>query len=513
MSAIARALENRDLFGGEGVLALLRTDNAPVTLGLLGTHLAGDVRTRTAADLYDLLSADLAELRFHGIDLPRTAQQYCATWVEQGYLTRRAARTERTEEFALTENSQSALRLIEQLHTPRDAVTRSRLTLLTERLRTLARDTDADSARRLEALHTERDRLDEAIAQVMELGAEPLPEAQALETIDELYSLALDVPSDFTRVRGELERLHRRLRLDLVEHEGSQGEILDQLFLGVDAIEDSEAGRSFAAFHDMVIDPVQEARFHDAVDALATRPFAHRFGRERIVYLQSYLARLQRESHQVRHAMIDLSRSLREFVRSRQFEEFRALADRLRRPQRIGLEIAPQVRPHTRIGVELTLSTFTPRSVGQLHLLVPSDVTAQDDLELASTEVLDLEAMRAAIRESEIDMAELVDAVDDVLSRRSTATVGEVLEEHPATQGLASIVGLLVLAHRHGERVEGPSDTVETVRWRLVGRRAGAEREAGVGRAEHNGGNGWRSARISRSRFTRPLGKDSHVGE
>lgn len=110
-------------------------------------------------------------------------------------------------------------------------------------------------------------------------------------------------------------------------------------------------------------------------------------------------------------------------------------------------------------------------------------------------------------------MAELVDAVDDVLSRRSTATVGEVLEEHPATQGLASIVGLLVLAHRHGERVEGPSDTVETVRWRLVGRRAGAEREAGVGRAEHNGGNGWRSARISRSRFTRPLGKDSHVGE
>src|SRR5690625_7205653 len=90
----------------------------------------------------------------------------------------------------------------------------------------------------------------------------------------------------------------------------------------------------------MLIDPVQEARFNDAVDALASRPFAAAFGPDRLRYLQSYLYRLQRESHQVRHAMIDLSRSLREFVRSRQFEEFRALADRLRRPPRLGLAIA-----------------------------------------------------------------------------------------------------------------------------------------------------------------------------
>ena len=38
MSGLSRALENRALFEGQGVLALLRTDHAPFTLGLLAEH-------------------------------------------------------------------------------------------------------------------------------------------------------------------------------------------------------------------------------------------------------------------------------------------------------------------------------------------------------------------------------------------------------------------------------------------------------------------------------------------
>lgn len=489
MTGLSRALENRDLMDSAGPLLLLRTDHAPYTLGLLSEHLGADERTRTAAELYDLLDGDLEELRLHGVDLPRSAQQYCATWVEQGFLTRRAARAERTEEFSLTEQAYAALRILDQVQAPRDAVTRSRLALLTDRLRTLAQETDPDTARRIAALETERDRIAELIDVVREHGADPMPQSQAVEAAEELYSLAIDVPSDFTRVRGELERLHRQLRLDLVEHDGPQGEILDQLFLGVDAIEGSEAGRSFAAFHAMLIDPVQEARFHEAVDALASRPFAAFLGPDRVLYLQSYLSRLQRDSHQVRHAMIDLSRSLREFVRSRQFEEFRALADRLRRPQRLGLAIAPQVRPHTKLSVELTLSTFTPRSVGQFRLLSPSETTAEDPLDLAPTAALDLDALRATIRESEIDLAELEAAVDAVLGEQPSATLGEVLAAHPATQGLASVVGLVVLAQRHGEPV-AEEEATELVTW--------------------NTRHGNRAARLPALRFTHPLREIAH---
>ena len=65
------------------------------------------------------------------------------------------------------------------------------------------------------------------------------------------------------------------------------------------------------------------------------------------------------------------------------------------------------------------------------------------------------------MRASEIDLAELVDSVEAVLAERGAATVGEVLADRPATQGLASVVGLLLLARRRGQEVAGD----EAVAW------------------------------------------------
>ena len=83
--------------------------------------------------------------------------------------------------------------------------------------------------------------------------------------------------------------------------------------------------------------------------------------------------------------------------------------------------------------------------------------------------------MRRIVRASEIDLVELTDAVGAVLAERGAATVGEILGEHPATQGLASVVGLLLLARRQGQEVAGN----ETVAWTTSG---GAERSARIPR-------------------------------
>ena len=50
---------------------------------------------------------------------------------------------------------------------------------------------------------------------------------------------------------------------------------------------------------------------------------------------------------------------------------------------------------------------------------------------------------------------------DDVLSRKDQASVGEVLEAHPAKQGLGSVVGLMELALRHGI----PGSGTESLKW------------------------------------------------
>ena len=82
-------------------------------------------------------------------------------------------------------------------------------------------------------------------------------------------------------------------------------------------------------------------------------------------------------------------------------------------------------------------------------------------MEVNESGEIDFEQMRRRIRESEIDWQELRDAINDVLGKKEQASIREVLEEHPATQGLASVVGLIKLAHDYGER----SDGTEVLQW------------------------------------------------
>ncbi|MGO3508555.1 MAG: DUF3375 family protein, partial [Glutamicibacter arilaitensis] len=85
--------------------------------------------------------------------------------------------------------------------------------------------------------------------------------------------------------------------------------------------------------------------------------------------------------------------------------------------------------------------------------------TAQP-LRIHGTGTADLAALREAVRASEIDFAELGENVNAVLAQQGAATIAEVLEKFPATQGIASVVGLLVLAENHGVRAGGEPEPV-----------------------------------------------------
>ncbi len=84
--------------------------------------------------------------------------------------------------------------------------------------------------------------------------------------------------------------------------------------------------------------------------------------------------------------------------------------------------------------------------------------------------------LAALARETEIDYPELVQHVNAVLAGASSASVGDVLDAHPASQGVASVVGLLSLATRYGEVRE---EEIEQLAWQGVD---GIDRRADVRR-------------------------------
>ena len=156
-----------------------------------------------------------------------------------------------------------------------------------------------------------------------------------------------------------------------------------------------------------------------------------------------------------------LAQGLRNFVESRQYLEEHRLNRLLTEAMRAGIDAADEQSPVRRTGIELSRTGFTPRSAGQMVLWDPVTYAPPPPVEDGTPPPLDLSAVGERIARSEINIRELRENVADVLSRKDQASVGEVLEAHPAKQGLGSVVGLMELALRHGI----PGSGTESLKW------------------------------------------------
>lgn len=468
---LARAYDRlRDNAG----LTVLKADHMPVIGAVLGEHLGGTQRILAATDLLIELEADLAELRDHGFDVPRTAQQYLSDWVRQGILIRRPGEG-REETVELSASAGAAIGFLAALSQPRSAVNSSRLANVSTLLGALARDTDPDRASRLAALQAERDRLDAEIARVEEGDFTSLAEVEALERLQEVFGLAAEIPADFAQVSAELEQLNRSLKEEIVRAAGSRGDVLDAVFAGVDVIEESEAGRSFGAFYAMVLDAERSAAFDDAVEEILNRPFAGRLSLRDAAFLRGLLTTLQEDSAVVRTQMTGLSRSLRRFVETQSWQEHQRLATALTDAQTAVLEAMAGASPITSTSYALASTSIPLTSISSWRLHNPADVRTAEPVLAQHTELLDLADLRSQIRESEIDFKELEEAIRETVTRRGGASLADVLTDHPATQGLASVIGMVILAERHATRTT-ETETVAWVSSRGTARRARAPR-------------------------------------
>ncbi len=437
--------------------AILRAQNAPVILSVLGNVFP--VGNQQLAGTEVMLAADpvLADIREQtGLDLPRSTPAYVNEWVKAGFLVRRSPQGTREEFYELSPDTLGALEYVRQLASPQRSVTRSRLSTLTGRLSNLAVETDPDEATVLKRLEEEKARLQARIDRVREQGAEAITDDEAVEKTREVLALVADLPTDFARVRDDVEQLDRGLRASILEEQISAGEVLDNVFRGVDLISDSEAGKAFNGFYELLFDREQSAQLDATLAAVLSRGFIDRLSADERTQLRGLVQTLESSSDDVHDSMTGLSRSLRRFVQSREAESQQALASAINQAQQLALKTGQVMSdPSRSIGVELELTTRQPRSLSTWRLHDPADYRITADMDVHEPTEIDLAAMRERIRESEIDWAELHESINYALTRQAEPSISEVLGHRPATQGLASVVGLITLAHRFGERSEG----------------------------------------------------------
>lgn len=458
---------------------LLKADLAPVLVSVLDARLGGETRRIESEELYELIDADLDDLRAHGFVLPGTARAYCSEWRAAGYLVRRPAEASRGETFELSASALTAIRFLAQLARPRQTATESRLAGIAGQLRQLAVDSDPDAVRRIERLEAQRTAIDAEIDAINRGESRALDRERGLERIRDIVALAEDIPSDFARVRGEFEDLNRDLRARVIESDEAQREVLDEIFRGVDLIDQSEAGRSFSSFSSLVLDPERGQEVEEDIRSVLERDFAADLSAADRKFLRRLLRTLKARSSEIHGVVTVFARGLRRYVQSQDFERDRVLRRELRDALAAAHTASAHIKPFSPTEAELELSAVQLRSVGAIHVHDPSANDAPENVVAHVAETVSLEVLRAIARETEIDFTELTRNINTLLSEHRKArdpdgetiasentdepavTVREVLDAFPATQGVASVAGLLLLGAQQG----APTETYEIICW------------------------------------------------
>ena len=448
----------------EPLWRLLAADHAPEIVGLLQTLLMDGERKLSASILFERLQHQLDAINASDLprELPRTAQAYVADWLAKGFLERRLPEGASEEEYELSAQTAQAIRFVSNLDTPRVAATESRLSLVILQLVRLAEQTETDPTARLESLYAERDRLDAEIARVSSGKVAALDGKRALERAREVIQLADELAEDFRRVRDDFEHLNREFRERIIDDEGERGDVLDRLFEGVDVIAESDAGRSFNAFWNLLNDMEQSARLDAALESVLSRNFAKKLQRHERQFLRSFTSVMLERGGHVHDVLQQFARSLRGFVQSRGYLEQRRLNQLLKQAQAEALQLRDSVSVRQRTPYTLQLTTSRLRSLSQWRLHDPRNAQVDGSIVRSEGAAISLDSVSELVSQSEIDFRSLRRDLHELLAEHDQLSIGQVLERKPAEQGLGSVIGYLSLATRYG--VIG--DENEAVRWK-----------------------------------------------
>ena len=459
---------------------LLAATKAPAVLAILqATFPAGD-RRLPRSELVARVGAHLALLHDEQDDAPtegadgdtgadgearggRSAAEYVDAWVREGYLTRRDDPQHTETTFEPSPATIDAIQFIASLEEHRPTTTQSRLQLVIQQFDRLAQETETDRDVRLADLQRRRERIEQEIRELAE-GELLLPSAEAsVDRLRDILQIAAELSGDFLQYREDLRAVDLHLREQILSPEGSRGEILEQLLAGDDLLGQSTVGRTFTAFFRMLNDPAQTRATQELVDRLLERDFSRSLSRDERERLANVFSDLYEPAQEVLDVKTELYRSLARFVRSQDFRQHRVLLEALQEAQGVALAQKDEVPTRTPFPLELDLSRVQLSSVSQHRLKDPTDPGAPAEAEVHDATSLSVEVLQDLVRTNDIDLVGLTSHVNDVRGRSGQASIGDILREKPAEQGLASVIGLMFLATTHAQEREG---STEIVTWR-----------------------------------------------
>jgi hypothetical protein len=422
--------------------SLLTSDNVALVLSFLSRVFveanasniaAGQLESALDDELF-ALNQRLGEERF-----PRRARDYLEYWAaaERGWLRRYYPSGSDEPHYDLAPAVERALAWVQDLRERSFIGTQSRLNTIFELLRQMVYGAGADPAERLADLQRRRAQIDAEIA-ALEAGridiADPVTQRDRYQ---QFARIARDLLSDFRQVEENFRSLDRQLREQIAGWDGSKGELLDDVVTNRKGITESDQGRSFRAFYDLLLSADRQEELTDLLRRLHSI--------ESLPDLDPRLARVHFDwlhaSERTQATVRLLSEQLRRFLDDQVWLENRRVFELLRGIEAKALRLRADPHPAVETSVD---GSRIPVVLPMERPLYRRPQAASLDGGPIEADLEDIDSS-AMFDQLHVDREALLSAVLERLGPAGQVALDRLLAEVPLEQGLAELMGYLSL--------------------------------------------------------------------
>jgi len=330
--------------------------------------------------------------------------------------------------------------------------TESRLRNILSLLDEVVTRSTEDIEKRLQQLHERRDEINAEIAHIEETQqVDGLSDVQIRERLNHISGMAAQLLRDFSMVEERFREMARTIQQAQLNPEAKRGDILGTALDADEQLEESDEGRSFRAFYELLTHPEQRESFDELIAAVYDMPRLNKFVAENTV-LQRLTSHLLDAGERVNQSNQRLAEHLRRVVDSRNVIESR-------RVQTLAQEIKYTISQLADAIISLMTTSTRPSFYAfegepdvelplERPLFDPPEQIKATERPRAASVQIDVEALIALYDTFYIDDSILRENIDRLLMSRSEVTLAELVTSYPIEQGMAEVISYLQIAAR-----------------------------------------------------------------
>lgn len=373
---------------------------------------------------------------------PKAATAYLDDWAadERGWLRKYYRPADDEPHYDLSSSTEQAIDWLKALGQRAFIGTESRLMTVFDLLHQIIDGTELDPRARIAELKRRKAEIDVEIAQIGAGKLDLMDPTQVRERFLQMVSTARELLSDFRAVDHNFRTLDRQVREHIATWDGSKGELLQAIFGQRDLISDSDEGKSFRAFWDLLMSPSRQDELTGLLDAVL------KLGPVRDLAPDGRLLRIHYDwleaGEVTQRTVARLSEQLRRYLDDQAWLENRRIMQLIRDIEQKALTLRGQVderafmeidAPAPVISLTMDRTLYNPPFKPKITQQIIDD----------SGVVIESGALFEQVH---VDQLRLMSNVRRALQTRKQVSLAALTDEYPIEQGLAELATYLKLA-------------------------------------------------------------------